>query len=227
MPAIRSRTPLPRAPQGYSGAAEVGVQRWLGVGVGGLALVVGLWNAWALSDVSARLAALEDEGPARERTAGARARSPRSRPREPGAPAARAEARADDAEGASALDLEDPAVQERLASAVQQQEDRRDAERTARFQESMHSELDAFAAEQGLDAATVAAVSTELDRRTEAFQSIRQDVHDGTISWLDARKEFDDLRTTSDETLRKLLGDERFEQLDTRLWGDREHRPWR
>lgn len=191
----------------------------IGLGIGVLALAIGAWNAWTLSS-------LQERSSERAGADGGAPAAFTARPRAGGPPMAAAAQVEGGGGGEVALNLDDPVVRERLAEAMDVREEQRDAERSQRFRESMHAELEAFASEEGLDAATVAAVGAEIDRRSESFRAVRQDVRDGVISWLDARKDLDELRAASDEALTKLLGPERFERLDARLWGERDRRPF-
>ena len=62
----------------------------------------------------------------------------------------------------------------------------------------------------------------ELEARSDAFHTVREDLVAGRLTLADARFELEDARAASDEALRELLGDERFMLLDERLWGARD-----
>ena len=49
----------------------------------------------------------------------------------------------------------------------------------------------------------------------------RDDVRAGNLSWVDARREFQEIREASDAALVDLIGAEATEELTTRLFGDR------
>jgi hypothetical protein len=124
--------------------------------------------------------------------------------------------------------LEDPAVRERLATLLREEEAAREAreeqERSAMFLDSMTEEVRAFADEHGLDAPTAERLLAELTRQHEAFTAVRQDVRDGNLSWFDARKEFDALREERDAAVAGILGEEDAAALTERLWGERGRR---
>ena len=188
--------------------------------LGGLALLVGAWNAWSLSALSTRLDALER--PATTSPAAARGgnatpaplRSPSSRLRAASTPET-AEA------GLTEASLEDPAVRAKLAEVMREEEERAGDQRRELVRESILSEVESFAAEEGLNQATLGSLVSEIERRIDNFSALRQEIRDGQLSWFEGRREMGELRDNSDQALRELLGESRFEVLDERLWGDR------
>ena len=124
-----------------------------------------------------------------------------------------------------AIDLEDPDVQGRIAQIVEADQEARQAEESERrmeqYMDSVTREVEDFAAEHGLDDATTDRVVDELRVRSENWGNVRKEVSDGNMSWFDARKEFQAVREESDAVLNDLLGEEKFNVLDSQLWGDR------
>ena len=123
----------------------------------------------------------------------------------------------------TAIDLENPEVREAIArivedDATQRKEIRRE-EQTAMYLDSMNREIDAFAEENNLSAETRRKVTREIELRTQAWTAVKDEAHDGEISWFDARAEFRAIKEDSESNLREILGDERFESLNQRLWG--------
>ncbi len=117
------------------------------------------------------------------------------------------------------LDMADPEVQAGIAAVVEQEEARRDEERSERFRASVLDELSAFFEEEGLDDATRQQVEAEYLRRMDAFRAMRDDVRSGAISWIEARKQMDAARQSSEATLAALLGEAKAEALDERIFG--------
>ncbi|MBX2800563.1 MAG: hypothetical protein KTR31_22985 [Myxococcales bacterium] len=197
------------------------MERVASMGLAIVALLLGMWNVLALNRIQVRLDGLEAAGPpaatvAPRRDDGA-PRTADVRERAQAIRAAAEEAEIDLREA----DLKDPEVRGRIVDVMRAEADRQSADRQERFRESLTAELEVFAAEHDLDEGTVGRVLGELQRRSDAFADVRQDVRDGHISFIDARRELESLRGESDVTLRGLLGDERFEQLDAQLWGQR------
>lgn len=210
----------------------------IGPALGGLALLLVAWNTYTLTHLEGRLNAMElSTGPA----AGASAQAMSTQePGRMGGPRAMrqgggegqplsAEAVADllEKEGIAvdAIDLEDPNVQGRIAQIVEADQEARQAEESERrmeqYMDSVTREVEDFAAEHGLDDATTDRVVDELRVRSENWGNVRREVSDGNMSWFDARKEFQAVREESDAVLNDLLGEEKFNALDTQLWGDR------
>ena len=155
------------------------------------ALFVGLWNAVALRTLSARLDALSTV-PASTEVSAVRAGGGRGgfgagfvMPDD--------EALRGAAESAGIPlqddDLDDPEVRQRLMDVIREEGERQGAERRAQMRDAMLDEAEAFAAEEGLDAATSEALMAEIERRFDAFVAVRQDVRDGAITWFEARRE--------------------------------------
>jgi hypothetical protein len=123
-----------------------------------------------------------------------------------------------------AMDLENPDVQERIASIVEaDQEERREADRDRRseqFRESMNREIEAFVEENEFDDATRDDLLAQMEVRSDNWRAVRKDVQDGAISWFDARKEFQAVREESDAAMTEIIGEDMVEALNTRLWGD-------
>ena len=202
---------------------------WVAVGLAGLALGVGAWNAWSLASLSGRLDAIEivseapsaTDRPSREDRWFAR--EPRAddgsaaryvaTPGAAGSPAAVGEA--------GAVDLDDPAFRDKVATVMAAEEERRDAERRAMFEEAMRTEITGFAADEGLDEATTKALLAQMEARSEAFRAIRDDMREGVLGWSEGRAEMEALREEGEEEAIRLLGAERAERLETRLHGDR------
>ena len=97
----------------------------------------------------------------------------------------------------------------------------RQKEQTELYMDSMVREIDAFADEYGLDAQTKASVIREVEANTKAFSAIRNDVREGRISWFDAKDEFRVVKEDGAANLQAILGEEQYEELKGRLWGDR------
>ena len=202
--------------------------------VAALALLLVGWNTATLSDINARLSVLESTPkmagmPVARGSAGPAGRMGggdyNSRMADQNAMSA-AVVEALEAEGINpqAMDLENPDVQERIASIVEaDQEQRREADRERRseqFRESMNREIEAFAEENDFDASTKEALFAEMEVRSDNWRAVRKDVQDGAISWFDARKEFQAVREESDAAMTEIIGEEMVEALNTRLWGD-------
>jgi len=205
------------------------LEGWLAVGLAGLALGLGAWNAWSLSSISGRLDAIEivseapsaADRPSREDHWFAR------EPRADDGSAARYLARPDAGTAgtvgtdAGAVDVDDPAFTEKVATVMAAEEERRDAERRAMFEEHMRTEITAFATEEDLDDATTKALLAQMETRSEAFRAIRDDVREGVLGWSEARTEMEALGEEGEEEAIRLLGAERAERLETRLHGSR------
>ena len=198
----------------------------LSLALSALALVVLAWNTWTLSSLGERVEALESGG-SKARTEAPRGFDPKPPMRLPSRAAAPPPAATRVALPGGAPS---PEARDELVQAVTEEQERREREqseqRAQRFQEDLLAELDAFAAETALAADKKQAVADELTYRSEMFRTTREDVRAGSISWLEARKEFETLRTESDDRLRNILGDEAFEALDVRLWGERRGGPF-
>jgi hypothetical protein len=206
------------------------MQRWVGPALGAVAVALVGWNTWSLRGIEQRLEALESAAPAVTMKAagprgggGARAGGPQAAPAP--TPAQIAQAVAASGESMGDLDLADPEVQERLATIVEEQQKARRAEeeqeRSQQFLDSVTEEVRAFAEEYNLKSEDTESVLAEIEHRSASWNAVRSDVRDGNISWFDARRELEAVREESDANLREVLGDENFDALDARLWGDR------
>ena len=208
------------------------MERWLPTALAALALALSAWNAWSIASLSAQMAApvMEvEEMTASAGTSGVERPFRGAPERKPRYGDERGPERffpRDDDGSAEAVSVDDPAFREKVASVMEAEEERRDAERRARFEESIQTEIQAFADEEGLDDATTTALFAQMAERTDAFRSVRDDVRNGTITWSEGRAEMDELRTTGDAEMEKLLGAERAERLQTRLWGERGGGGW-
>lgn len=229
------------------------MEKWIPAGLGSLVVVVLVWQSFTLSALNTRVQQLEaqtssiaEAGSASQRpgrglrNAGSRRRDGRgngeasplrdARDAPPRIEPSMREriASLPPSEDPAALNLQDPQVREQVASLLEEVEEQRrterDQERSARFKESMHQELSEFSEEVGLADGVRTQVQTELDRRSEAWNAVREDVRSGNMSWIDARREMEALREDSDATLTELLGEEDFQSLDERLWGDQSRR---
>ena len=191
------------------------MERYLALGIGGLALLVGMWNGWSTSRLSSRLDALE-----RRVEAAPAAPTPAPRRRAKANPAGADMLRnlAQEAE----IDLDevepgDPEARQRLADAVRD----RVAERQARMRTALVEAVEAFATEEGLDAQTTGRVLGALEARSDAFHNVRLDMREGNLTREEARDSLVAARQESDEALRDLLGDERAMLLEDRIGGMR------
>jgi len=128
-----------------------------------------------------------------------------------------------DAGSDSPIDLENPDVREAIARIVEDDEIQRKEvkreEQMAMYLDSMNREVAAFAEENNLDQNTRRKVTREIELRTQAWTAVKDEAHDGDISWFDARAEFKAIKEESETNLRDILGDDRFESLNSRLWG--------
>ena len=121
--------------------------------------------------------------------------------------------------------MENPEVREAIEQIVADGEERRKEtkrkEQLDMYLDSMNREVDTFANEYNLDAQTKAKLLRDLEARAYAWTAIKNDVQDGAMSWMDAREEFRALREEGEESMTALLGQEQYEDLRTRLWGNR------
>ena len=202
--------------------------------VAAFALLLVGWNTMTLSDINARLSVLESTPQMASMPTARGTGGPPSRMGMGGYNSRMADqndmsaavVEALEAEGINpkAMDLENPDVQERIASIVEaDQEERREADRERRseqFRESMNREIEAFAEENNFDESTKEALFAEMAVRSDNWRAVRQEVQDGAISWFDARKEFQAVREESDAAMTEIIGEEMVESLNTRLWGN-------
>lgn len=229
------------------------MEKWIPAGIGVVAVMLLGWQTYTLSALDTRIQLLEAQSsphaeaqsasdrPRRDRRDidsrgrgdGAGRRGPQARDDRSASPDAERSMRErveslPRSEDPTALNLEDPKVREQVASLLEEVEEQRreerDQERTARFKESMEQELADFSEEIGLEEGVRAKVQSELDRRSAAWNTVRQDVRSGNMSHIDARREMEALREDSNAALTELLGEEDFQSLDERLWGDQGRR---
>lgn len=196
-----------------------------------------LWNTWSLSSLNNRLSQWEGQSTASNAVAsdgnGKESVQVAGRSRLKGSASS---ARSDDLgtrqtasvpEAGGALDLENPEVREKIAEIMvaeetQRKEEKR-TERAAMYMDSMVREIDTFASEFNLDSQTKARLIREVEVNGQAFSAVRNDVKDGKMSWFDAKEEFRAIKDEGAANLRDLLGDEQYDVLRVRLWGDRGH----
>lgn len=203
------------------------MERHVATILGGLALLVGLWNGWSLKGIGARLEALEQLRSAPPIAAVAPVPAP--------AVAAPPQARPPNNERIEVLrnvaeradleltreNLQDPEFREELASVVKAEGQRHLAERQETLRTSLTDEIEAFGAAQGLSPSTIGRLLGELERRSDVFLSVRQDLAAGDLSRVEALRELQELQAESDDRLHDLLGEEGFAQLSERIWSDR------
>lgn len=199
------------------------MQKWVGPVVGGLALVLGVANLWALQGVSSRLdelaasqqAAVHERGEPEGRTR--RSELVRER-RGRGAEGVRVDR---DRPGPSAtplaVDLDDPVVVEELTARLADQlEERELSEREVRhqtFMDEASEEVRRFGEERDWSERTTTDVIAEVKARMDAWHTMRQDMRDGGVSRFDARRELEALTEESDAKLLSLISEEDFEGL--------------
>ena len=209
----------------------------IGPALGSLALLLVSWNTYTLTQLDGRLNAMELSAP----QAGAALQAMNAQG--PGAmedsrrmgqvgaggqglpPEAIARLLEKEGVAVDAIDLDDANVRGQIAQIVEEDQEARQAEESERRMEqyidSVTREVEDFASEHGLDAGTTERVVDELRVRSENWSAVRKEVSDGNMSWFDARKEFQAVREESDGVLTDLLGEEKFNALDTQLWGER------
>ncbi len=108
----------------------------------------------------------------------------------------------------------DKALRERIEAVLADSERRREDDRGARFQEVLDTQIEDWATAEHVDEATVATVKEELNRRAELFRALRQEVRDGSLSFVEARDEIEASRAESDAVLQRALGAQRFTSLE-------------
>lgn len=190
--------------------------------VAGLALLVSVWNAWSLSAVSARLDALEtsgSDGAAAVEAGRANARRFGGRAEEPVGRVALERAAAQAGLDVAQVDFDDPEIRGRLMDVLHEEREREGEERRAQFRDAMLAEVEAFAAEEGLDDGTTDRLMAEMERRMQAFGDMRRAVRSGEISMFDARRDMMAQREAGREAMVDLLGEDAAEALEERLFG--------
>lgn len=93
---------------------------------------------------------------------------------------------------------------------------RRGDERTAQ----MMDRVDEVATEEGWSDQTYDAVIAVVDRSSTAMQELRAAIHDGDLAWEDARPEFRAIHESSQTDLEALLGEEKYEAFQEKVWSD-------
>lgn len=209
--------------------------RWVVVG-GSVLFVLVAWNTWTVQQLNQRVSTWEQSasGPARTSNnlistnravvADASERDGMAL-RNSGGPSAQRVAAQVGSDTEAPIDFENPEVREKIAQIMEVEETQRrqarQKEQTAMYLDSMVREIDTFADEFGLDAQTKASVIREVEANTKAFSAVRNDVREGRISWFDAKDEFRVIKEDGAANLQAILGDEQYEELKGRLWGDR------
>jgi hypothetical protein len=202
------------------------------IGFGALLTTMILFNMWSMARMDARMAAWEQgiishngvqnspETTSAQATNSVVSTSSALRNGMSGKPS---RIQAIDAGSDSPIDLENPDVREAIARIVEDDEIQRKEvkreEQMAMYLDSMNREVAAFAEENNLDQNTRRKVTREIELRTQAWTAVKDEAHDGDISWFDARAEFKAIKEESETNLRDILGDDRFESLNSRLWG--------
>lgn len=205
------------------------MREWLpviSVGVGIAAILLGLWNSFALADLTGKVTALQQmraSAPLARNESEAR---PTARPRASAASlqSARSLGRLDEGHRAQSDEFEgmdSPEAQARIESAVSAVEEKRDKERGERFVSAMRAEVEAFVEEEGISAPMAEKMFTVLERRTNTFRETKDAVRSGEMTLLEAKDELDSVRSETEAELDKLLGADRADRLDERLWADR------
>ena len=202
------------------------LNRILLVVVGALLLAV-LWNTWTVRQLSVEVASLREGAVAQQalEVDGTQTASPRWQKAERIAMKSDGGPRTQVMKGQAAetIDLEDPDVREAITQLVQEDAEARKIEKReqgmAMYMESVNDEIEAFADEFNLDSSTKSRVMREVERRSQAFAAVKNDVQDGQLSWFEARGEFRAIKEEGEVNLRGILGDEQYEELSGRLWG--------
>ena len=202
------------------------LNRILLVVVGALLLTV-LWNTWTVQQLSAEVASLREGAVAQQavKADGTQTASPRWQKTEQIAMKSDGGPRTQAMKGqaSEAIDLENPDVRDAITQLVQEDAEARKMEKReqgmAMYMESVNDEIEAFADEFNLDNSTKGRVMREVERRSQAFAAVKNDVQDGQLSWFEARGEFRAIKEEGESNLRGILGDEQYEELSGRLWG--------
>lgn len=206
------------------------MERYISLGVAVFALLVGLSNVWSLKGIGARLDALEQGQQAAARALTQAPPAPAVIPSPPGVAGAAAASPqiellrsvAEKADLELTKDnLQDPVFREELASVVKAEGQRALATRQEEIRTSLTDEVEALGRAEGLSPRTIGQILGELERRSDLFYSIRQDLAAGDLSRIDALREIKFLQEDSDALLQELLGDEAFAILEERMRLDR------
>jgi hypothetical protein len=122
------------------------------------------------------------------------------------------------------FDLMDPEIQEKIAkiaeSNAQKKEEQRQKSKMEAYKTSMKYELEKFSTEKEYDTDTVQNIETILDDSTAEWRSVREQVREGEISWIDARTEFKAIGEETEERVTEFISEEDYKELRSRLWGD-------
>ena len=124
----------------------------------------------------------------------------------------------------NAIDLTDPDIQQQIAQIAKKAEAKREQkgreERVAKYLDSMRREISVFSEEQELDEETESKVIKEVEDSTRAWVAVKNDVKKGEISWFEAKEEYQTIKEETGSVLKELLGEESYDVLKDRLWGD-------
>ena len=209
--------------------------RWIVI-VGGVLFALVAWNTWTVQQLNQRVSSWERGATDTARTSNNLASTSRAivaddterrgmALRNSGGSASQQVAAQMSSEAEAPIDFENPEVREKIAQIMEVEETQRrqarQKEQTAMYMDSMVREIDTFADEVGLDAQTKASVVREVEANTKAFSAVRNDVREGRISWFDAKDEFRVIKEDGAANLQAILGEEQYEELKGRLWGDR------
>ena len=122
------------------------------------------------------------------------------------------------------IDLTDPEIQEAIAKIAetnaQKKEELRRTSKMEAYKVSVKHELETFSQEKGYDESIVQSIATILDESTSEWTSIRAQVREGEISWMDARAEFKAIGDETEERVTEVISPEDYKELRARLWGD-------
>ena len=111
---------------------------------------------------------------------------------------------------------------EAAAEAPEERQQRRE-EVATEWRDNVLDEIVAWGEDEGIDQATVDAVTDELVSTVQAMAAIREDLREKRIEMPDARQQMRDEKDQSDERLDRLVGKERADALRERL---RDTRPY-
>lgn len=209
--------------------------RWVVV-LGGVLFVLVAWNTWTVQQLTQRVSTWEQSAAGIARTSNDLVSTNRAvvadaskgsgmALRNSGGPSAQQVAAKMGSDAEAPIDFENPEVREKIAQIMEVEETQRrqarQKEQTAMYLDSMVREIDTFADEFGLDSQTKASVIREVEANTKAFSAIRNDVREGRLSWFDAKDEFRVIKEDGAANLQAILGEDQYEELKGRLWGDR------
>lgn len=181
---------------------------WLGPILGGLALVVALAGFMTAQRTQGRIDALEERVTEVAKATEARSRFAKA-----------LEARTARASDRSArTPRRTPPARRRGGNAARKGDDRpTPGERKQRVRKEMTQTVEDFGTERGLDDAMVGEVLGELEARGDAVRAVLQDLAAGAVSADQAREEVQWVRDESAQSLRDLLGEDLYVELDRHL----------